>query len=1277
MITFANKIQNKKRRRKNFVFIIMEADNSNLRAKAFVRLLLGQHIKRLLKSLEYHIENKGPNLPGTIRRKGDEAAWSAAVNIVAKKFTTIIKDIEDRRKTENIVLVHALSPFQWKQRYPSIEEYCKKSNALLDDDVTPLGKTFFFIYYYVQYLDALINLAWNLKNNLYSKMVTAYNSAIFGFIKDVADSNSNGLDGVYLTKKGKIVNRKNEWFNTFSSRLSKKLGMSHVLDITFPLPPEFFGTLIGDNTKNIEIDLSLWWPKITTQLFRCLPNCELVTFIGRHSREKTRIFRPPTLGKSVKKLVLSGVILDNKLVHRGRYEHLEIQQELKWLKLNRCSMMAPKADAVSWIMKYRPQNQWEQLISGLELSDNYMEGDVITAFVRATVPNCERLSLQNMLPPTRMRIVNEMRYEELPLDMIEEEDVVYAGLPLSLRFLSLTNMLSTNFGEYYKIQFDENDLRQLFNNMPGLEVLERLYIKGGRMNIQTLDHKSLVGLMRLKKLHLEELELLECIKPDTLQYLRNLEDIVIKGCRNIDIDISEYAKKFEETGFFLSTKKNNREYNITIENSGTAIWQREVDSHQKKRKVKFAQMKKRAKIEKEKKQTATEGKKKKKKRKRRLVLRGRVKGPNADDEKNNKLEQSEYMIRQKCRVELPNPFHLMANIGKLPRLVLNWTQLRNWASITYVHPKGRGRFFVDNNEENVIFLGVERSPNPPDVILNIPGNHEEMYVQTMKLVHTNFDKKHMASLVEGFGWSRQDKLIPVFYDFGEDFGSGILNVISLGRSLHINIGNSENSHVNSDMELVRIEGIFKDTKIVAGKFKLDKEKKTLEFSITLTQLMLVLGAQVLSCMLSADEDGYATNEWESEHLELPDYLFNLKRLVYTIISNYEKRDREPKATLFVKTAMDNDLVIMWQIITSVSFFLEYAKGSDDIKNVDRESLRKIKYEFRMIMNYMNNSPANPDFDGYKVATDDAVIPPDTVVVPMPTDTEKSEVGAFLSRILRNKAAKHESQKASANKIVSLTDLLKSKGVSSWDRKAHEMKKFFDTEAPLDDESVGESSGGESEKSQDNFVIQEQPITNETALKLKKRRGLEQENAILRNLQKIADKVDDGKLDFTEANSTKKLLLQSLPAATSILDLSININNLSEDNIQTTMHSAIRAKQMLDDNIKVAEIIIEGIVDYEEETAMDGLLKSIMEVKRYIQGYEGIVDAISLQEEGWKKMDLTDAAICTVCEKITSMQCPECKFAYCSEECMDLDYSFHSNYLKCQAASAEIGGEKKS
>lgn len=1272
------------------------------RFKAFVKFLQTQDLVNILTNLQYHIIDRHPKKSGPVRQEIDEEAWKRAWDYMKQKgFGSKLGTT--KRKRENLVLQYALSPLDWVRRYPSIMNYAEKSNALLNDDVRPPGKWFFAFHYYVEYLNALLRLNSHVKSNNFKRIVWSYNGAMLEFIKDIMNSTSLGtVDGqveVYLTKKGKISKNKNEWVDTFQCRLSRKLGSERLSGITFPIPPEFFGTLMGEKTKNIVINLSLWWPDVFTSLFRCLSVCDNVEFNGEYVGE-SRIFQLPKLMESVKNLTLRKVLLPDTTTSRVTFEKVMVQPKLKSLKLFNCLSMSKNPKEIAWVMKFRKESEWGKYIQGLKPQKGDMHGDQITAFVRLVAPKCTKLILQQMYPPVRVKKdVEDEEKEILPLDLISEGGNVYAGLPESVRTLSLENMFSMKKDDQNsKMRFEEEDLKVLFFNMPGLELLETLYLRGKAMNIVDIDRHSLVGLLNLKKIQLQDLEKLKNIKANTFVSSKRLEELVIKNCPKIDIDQTLYYRQFEDARFFLSLHSNANDYDIRIEKSGTVAWNKAVATHKLRRIAKLKEDEKRDEI------------KKKKPKKRKLVLRNRNSTTSNQYKEDVEMLDSALSDQGICQKILPRPFHLMATTRTLPwwykHSTLKWTQLKNWALVTYIYSGSRGDFFVEveDKDDDILAANGQLHTLRVDVFdERNPGNYEQVYRQIMQLQRTDLNKKEMASLIAIFGWKREDRLIPVSVNFEGDISDEYVNVISVFKLLSVNMENSEYSLVNDKMELIRKEGIFRYVEIVAekselnpekerifqgvdlvvGKFELNPDKKTLEFTATLTQLMRVLGAQVLYCMLSKS-DGFFLFDWEDENIELPTHLVSLKRLIYTIMANIEALPTNRQELPFFKAAMDNEFIIMWQMATSLSVFLDYAKESRNFKEtVDGRKLSLIKSKFKEMMIRFDEFPAYPGFDGYEIINEETVIPENTITVPLHTDQQGDESAGdesadeeydyydeedeVLSRILQVKLLENESRRDSLNKITNLADLFRSKGVTP--QNIDKLGKIFDTKIEVDMD-IDTEVEVDIENEQDITMLQIQATTSGAQGVLKKRRAMEQNNHILENLRGILTRVDDLSLPVEDAVSkVVKLLTESLATAKMISNpiADFNFNNSSSDELEIVLHDALRAKQLL------VEVIVITTKLFENYTATDELSSSIVHVNVQIEYYTAFAGMISgkYKSDGWKKMDLTDAAICTICEKVTTMQCQECKFVYCSEECMDLDQNFHLNYLNCQAAIVEM------
>lgn len=1281
------------------------------RSDAFTGLLQTREFegpRGILELLPFHILNVKPGSTTPVRRKNDKLSWGKAWNVLLRKtFIVDDKQIKSvKRKEENQILKFAMPPSEWLTRYPLIMTYADKSNTLLGDPVTPPGKSFFLLYYYTIYLKALLLLR-NVAFKRPQAVAKAYHIALFSFIKDVKNSSNmkirEGLKYVHLTESGKEMDGKNEWENSVLCRFTKLMQLKCAVSVTLPLPVEFFGTLLGEKTESVSIHLSMWWPQPLTMLFQFLLSCKEVRFSKRDTTG-TKTFFPPLLADSVNKLVLSNVILPNVISREregSRFEDVLVQPRVKELSLRYCWWKARDPAQIEEV--YRKTKRYPEAIpteiGRLRKIRMNMSGEGITGFVRAVAPNCETLYLQRTVPPSPVRAVGKMEHEViLPLDFMETEEGVFAGLPLSVKNLALVNMYSGK--STIKIErdmatekggirgqihpFEEEDLLGLLQSMPGMELLETFYLRGKEVAIRSLARNPFRGLNRLDTLSLVGLVKLKRINPSFLQEFRSLKKLAIKKCPYIGVFGRDEILPGRDGTFFLSPAWNTNEYEIEIEESGTFAWKNAVSVALLERE-RFA-------IEREK---QTELRQKRRKRKRKLVKRSPVvrsestSGRFKDD---LILLDEGAAFREDCRLELPNPFHSMAVADKRPwwyrSKASSWSWMKNWGITTHIDLLGRGVFFFEIEDEGIPLTGGEQPSRTIQFDKSNPGNFEQVYVQEVRLTTMDFDKKNLTSLIATYGWVRNDRIIPVLVNFGGD-SDEFVSVISLSGMLLVSMEDPKaSSRIDNNLRLIRNEGIFKGIDLVAGAFKLYPQKKTLEFGVTLTQLMRIMGAQVLSCMLALpveliEDTEYIRKDWESDDLVLPGHLVNLRSLIYTIMLDIEGRPRDRNFIPIYRAAMDNSFILMWQMAVSVFVFVEYAKNDDVFKElVDGRRLSLIKSKLADMVQYINASeisPAIPGMEGYRVLTEDVgdiILEENAIGFPLPS-SEFIEVEDALLNTYLKRQARNERQQALMERATTLASLLKKKGITLKTSNIN-LQKMYALEVELEDEGETQSSTNEEDLSEESKTLRrvyEQALTGDGQTGLKRRKALLQQGKVLGGLMKFADDVEEGRIDPTvAANQILGNIDQAFATSAMLVDPTTMLQDVLGESLQKMMGDAVRSANVLSGVIKTAKIAFEMIKTqlnlYMHDQVQASINEATVRWKYYHNLAEGITDA--LEGTGMQKMDFSEATICVVCERVTEMQCPECKVAYCTDKCMDLDREFHHTYLNCSIAVEEIG-----
>jgi len=1271
-----------------------EGDQIRTRAAAFVKLFRNKPVQDedgLALVLNYHITNQKPGKQGPVRKDIDKAAWKIAWETL-KNGIVAQGDFVFAHVRENRWIADVMTPAEWLKTFPSIAALAARSDALLKHQTSTPGPHFFLLYYYTQFIATHLMLRKKLKR------FVPYGEALGEFIDDVRNKKGdrqavNGMQAVYLTPEGDRSNskQKNEWENTVLCRLLEKLEQECVPDITLPLPAEMYGTILGDETELVSIDLSMWRPLPLTPLLRLLKKCTTVLIRGEDKDEAERVLYPPFLGPNTRRLRLESVVLpDIRPLSRRIVTPYQITKQ-------------PALTEVSLISCL-----WLANGNGTELCG----GDGITAIMRAIAPNCSKLSLRRCVHPSPVLIKKTLEEdEELPIDLAEAKRGVVAGLPASLRALKMIDMYSasTPVNETEDnprfVPFTEIDLDVMITGLPAIQFLEQLHLRGAQMQMITLSSGPFRGLTKLQTLVLWDLDNLVAIESDTLQPLKRLKQITIQNCRNVDLSANdEYnARLGGRTGFFLSPDRNSNNYGITVDKSGTEGWQKAVKKVFSEREEAVRELERRIEERRERKAN--------RKKRYRLVRRGG--SDNSMSIKDfDKLLQIDLGIRhrEECRNLLPNPYHWMAVTNIRPWWYTSelapWTWMFNYGWTTHVDEEGRGDFYFEL-EDTAIPIDTDEGARSIETLVfdtQNPGDHEQKFVQSVRLTSPDITRENLARAVLAYGWLRDARVIPVLVNFGSDVDDFIY-VLSPREYVPISLFDTVNSKVNKKYELIRQEGVFVGLEMVAGRFALNQETRSLEFTVTLEEAMRILGAQVLSCMLAVPggltsaESEYAFKKWEDEDLILPAHLEDLRNLLYGIILDIESRPRDIDSRPFYRAAMDNNFILLWQMASAAFVFYTYAKGSDAFEalfdygeeeggraKIDEGKLAAAIGKLRSLVKHINMAvvaPAMPESKGYTVLSEyqGEIVEgnPNIIRFPLPSDSIPRGFDDALLRNYLNKRKNDDARKALLEQAATLATVLKKRGIKR-STVLGNMRSLFDTEVETATEEEAESTEGlfEDDIDKDDSVVVRRVVevpTGEGAEQgLKRQKALVQADAVVGSASLLVQRFQAGSFTANQVANAIVSGLDAAHAAVSLLPaLGEELDELDVEDYVSVAKDADRATGILDNATNLAaEAYTEIQKDIDLETAE--VVQSSIETAIASAAYYKDLAATLRQriKDDFAKMNLTEARIqgvsCNVCERITDLECQDCRHLYCSAECMNLDHIYHEMCIGCVASS---------
>ena len=259
-------------------------------------------------------------------------------------------------------------------------------------------------------------------------------------------------------------------------------------------------------------------------------------------------------------------------------------------------------------------------------------------------------------------------------------------------------------------------------------------------------------------------------------------------------------------------------------------------------------------------------------------------------------------------------------------------------------------------------MNTDASWFTPDVRipLSVPGGYGG--VDPHRLVHSvigSCTANNPAHAVTGFGWSRGARTVTI-----QTLDEGEQPVFCWPTELNVVLDNPAlRTRVLPDGRVFRREGIFDGVDIAAGRIiQLSADPPRYQYDIPLHDMMCILGAQVISAMVTLPEaaraaltdadDGemvYTGREWEyttgqavtrgflpalGEDEEGPvadtEYLFDLRVRVWEIIINL--RTMYTDSSQVYRAAVDNDMCMYYMIRSAISIFL--AQYPDALINDD-------------------------------------------------------------------------------------------------------------------------------------------------------------------------------------------------------------------------------------------------------------------------------------------------------------------------------------------------------